>query len=94
MSCFVDAALPLACLPIQIFGRNRMIRRMIMGSIRDDPAWQNGNYSSEPECSIRGAFNLIFVLISAPLYEQKMYSTQQFADRAGETFMNRERACT
>jgi homoserine O-acetyltransferase/O-succinyltransferase len=91
---FVDAALPLACLPVQISGRNRMIRRMIMDSIRDDPAWDNGNYGKEPECGLRGALNLLFVLVSAPLYEQKLYPTQQLADKAAEEFMSRELAVT
>jgi len=91
---FMDAALPLACLPIQISGRNRMIRRMLMDSIRDDPAWDNGNYTREPECGIRGALNLLFVLVSCPLCEQKMYPTQQLADKAAEAFMNRELAVT
>jgi homoserine O-acetyltransferase len=60
-----------------------------MDSIEDDPAWDNGNYTSEPKCGLRGAMNLLFVLISAPLYEQKLYPTQQLADRAAESFMSR-----
>jgi homoserine O-acetyltransferase len=36
---FMDAAMPLACLPVQIAGRNRMARKMIMDSIRHDPGW-------------------------------------------------------
>jgi homoserine O-acetyltransferase len=35
---FMDAAMPLASLPVQIAGRNRMIRRMVMDSIKNDPA--------------------------------------------------------
>jgi homoserine O-acetyltransferase/O-succinyltransferase len=91
---FMDAALPLACLPIEISGRNRMIRRMLMDSIRDDPAWDNGNYAKEPECGVRGALNLLFVLVSAPLYEQKIYPNAQRADQAAEEFMKRELAVT
>ncbi|HUN73096.1 MAG TPA: alpha/beta fold hydrolase [Steroidobacteraceae bacterium] len=87
---FMDAALPLACLTIQISGRNRMIRRMMMDSIRDDPAWNHGNYTQEPQCGIRGALNLLFVLGSAPLYDQMLYPTQQLADRAAGEFMTRE----
>lgn len=89
---FMDAALPLACLPIQISGRNRMIRRMIMDSIRNDPAWDNGNYTKEPECGLRGALNLLFVLVSCPLCEQKTAPTQQLADQAAERYMQRELA--
>lgn len=91
---FMDAALPLACLPIQISGRNRMIRRMMMDSIRDDPAWENGDYASEPQCGLRGALSLLFILTSAPLYEQKIYPTQQLADQAAETYMESELAVT
>lgn len=91
---FMDAALPLACLPMQISGRNRMIRRMLMDSIRDDPAWDNGDYEKEPECGVRGALNLLFVLVSAPLYEQKIYPDQQLADEAAKEFMKRELAVT
>ena len=91
---FMDAALPLACLPIQISGRNRMLRRMTMDSIREDPAWNGGNYTTEPDSGLRGALNLLFVLTSAPLYQQKLYPTQQLADEAAEAFMKRELAST
>jgi homoserine O-acetyltransferase/O-succinyltransferase len=91
---FMDAALPLACLPIQISGRNRMIRRMLMDSIRDDPAWDDGNYTKEPQCGLRGALNLLFVLVSCPLCEQKQFPTQQLADEAAERYMTRELAVT
>ena len=36
---FMDAAMPLACLPVQIAGRNRMTRKMVIDSIRNDPQW-------------------------------------------------------
>ena len=45
---FSDALMPLACLPIEIAGRNRMFRYMAMQSIRADPAWDNGKYEREP----------------------------------------------
>jgi homoserine O-acetyltransferase len=45
---FMDALMPLASLPTQISGRNRIWRRMIMDSIRNSPDWQEGNYQSQP----------------------------------------------
>ncbi len=39
---FMDALMPLASLPTQISGRNRVWRRAIMDVIRDDSEWQNG----------------------------------------------------
>ena len=41
---FVDALMPLACLPVQIAGRNRLWRKMTIDAIRNDPAWQGGEY--------------------------------------------------
>ena len=46
---FMDAALPLACLPVQIAGRNRMERRLIIDAIRNDPQWNDGNYEKQPQ---------------------------------------------
>ena len=34
---FMDALMPLACLPVQIVGRNRMWRKMMIDAIRNDP---------------------------------------------------------
>jgi NAD(P)H-dependent flavin oxidoreductase YrpB (nitropropane dioxygenase family) len=38
---FMDALMPLACLPVQIAGRNRMWRRMVIDAIHEDPAWKD-----------------------------------------------------
>ena len=46
---FMDALLPIACLPAQIAGRNRMERRLIVDAIRNDPQWQGGDYDSQPQ---------------------------------------------
>ena len=46
---FMDAMMPLACLPVQIAGRNRMWRKMVMDAIRQDPEWKNGEYNSQPQ---------------------------------------------
>ena len=43
---FMDALMPLASLPTQISGRNRVWRRMIIDAIRSDPEWQDGDYTS------------------------------------------------
>jgi len=40
---FIDALMPLASLPTQIFGRNRAWRRIIIDAIRNDPAWDGGD---------------------------------------------------
>lgn len=45
---FMDALVPLASLPAPMSGRNWMMRRMLIDSIRNDPAWNNGNYTEQP----------------------------------------------
>ena len=52
---FMDALMPLACLPVQIAGRNRMWREMVIDAIRHDPAWKGGEYKSEPRAGLRTA---------------------------------------
>src|SRR5262245_17490083 len=57
---FVDALMPLASLPVQISGRNRMMRRMVIDSIRSDPDWNNGEYKTQP---LRGLTSAIYTLL-------------------------------
>jgi homoserine O-acetyltransferase/O-succinyltransferase len=77
---FSDALAPFACLPVEIAGRNRMWRYLSMQLIRDDPAWKNGDYTTEPVEGLRGAIALVFVAGSAPLLLQKNYPTRASAE--------------
>jgi homoserine O-acetyltransferase/O-succinyltransferase len=45
---YLDVAVPMASLPTEMSGRNWMLRRMLVESIRRDPAWNNGNYTTQP----------------------------------------------
>jgi len=77
---FMDALMPLACLPVQIAGRNRIWRKMVMDAIRNDPEWKSGEYSAEPQQALRTALDLLLIAGSAPLYGQKTYPTRDAAD--------------
>ncbi len=77
---FSDALAPFACLPVELAGRNRMWRYMAMQIIRDDPAWNNGDYTTEPVEGIRGANDLILIAGSAPLWMQKNFPTRALAE--------------
>ena len=44
----MDIAVPMASLPTAMSGRNWMMRRLIIDSIRNDPEWMNGNYTRQP----------------------------------------------
>jgi homoserine O-acetyltransferase/O-succinyltransferase len=45
---FMDVAVPMASLPTEMAGRNWMMRRLIVDSIRNDPEWMGGNYAKQP----------------------------------------------
>ncbi|MEA3031918.1 MAG: homoserine O-acetyltransferase/O-succinyltransferase [Sphingomonadales bacterium] len=74
------AIMPMACLPTQIAGHNRMWRRMAVEGIRRDPAWQDGNYATEPVQGLRTAVSLLQVAGFAPLYLQRTYPTRESAE--------------
>ena len=76
---FMDALMPLASTPAEIAGRNRMLRRMIIDSIREDPEWKNGEYTAQPHGLTGAIYGLMFML-SAPLEWYTEAPTQQQAD--------------
>lgn len=78
---FMDALMPLACEPTQIAGRNRMWRKMIIDAIRSDPAWDNGNYKTQPLGGLRVAVDMLLIAGSAPQHLQKDYPTRDDADK-------------
>ena len=73
---FMDALLPLASLPVQISGRNRVWRRTISDAIRNDPEWHDGEYTRQPP-SLRTAEEIYFFMGSNPLLRW-----QQMPDRS------------
>jgi homoserine O-acetyltransferase/O-succinyltransferase len=82
---FMDALMPLASLPGPISGRNRMIRRMIMDSIRNDPDWKGGEYTAEPVRGIMGAVYGLMIMSSSPLQMYKQAPTREAADELFDT---------
>ncbi len=83
---FADAAMPLACLPVQIAGRNRMMRKMAIDSIRNDPGYNNGDYTKPPE-GLRTALYALVIMSSSPLQMQKNYPTREQADKFLDDFI-------
>ena len=69
---FSDALMPLACLPVQIAGRNRMIRKMAMDAIRNDPAWNNGDYTAQP-LGLKTSLDMLVIMGSSPLQMQEHF---------------------
>ena len=72
--------MPLACLPVEIAGHNRMWRHMLVETIRRDPAWQQGNYTTQPLAGLRGAASILQIAGFAPLYLQRAFPTRERAE--------------
>lgn len=85
---FMDALLPLASLPGQISGRNRVWRRIIIDAIRNDPAWDHGDYRTQPP-GLRTAAEMLFFMSNNPVERQKEAPTRERADRVLEQFVAR-----
>ncbi len=75
------AVMPLACLPVAIAGRNRLWRRMIIDDIEHDPAWNGGEYKSEPRSGLSAAADILTIAGSAPAVMQKTMSSPSAVDR-------------
>ena len=91
---FSDALAPLACLPVQIAGRNRMMRYMAMDAIRRDPAWMNGDYVAQPAQGLRTALEMIMIMGSSPLQMQKSFPTRQAAEQRVNDYLDHALATT
>ncbi len=89
---FVDALMPLACQPTEIAGRNRTMRYMAIENIERDPAWNNGNYTTEPLNGIRAANEMLFIMGTTPLLAQKAGPTRVAAEKYIDNYLDRASA--
>jgi len=86
---FMDALMPLACLPVQIAGRNRLWREMVIEGIRQDPDWKNGDYATQPRAALQVSADFLLIAGSAPLLMQKNLPTRDSADKYLDDSMKR-----
>jgi homoserine O-acetyltransferase len=83
---FMDALMPLASLPTQISGRNRAWRRIVVDAIRNDPAWEGGEYKTQPP-SLRTAAEMLWFMSSNPVLRQKDAPTLAKTDEVLDKFV-------
>jgi homoserine O-acetyltransferase len=83
---FMDALMPLASLPTQISGRNRAWRRMVIDAIRNDPAWEGGEYKTQPP-SMRTGAEMLWFMSSNPVLRQKDAPTLAKTDAVLDKFV-------
>ena len=78
---YMDVAIPMACLPTEMSSRNWMLRRLITDSIRNDPEWKNGDYTTQPKSA---KFASVFFAIATNGGNQALYKaapTREAADK-------------
>jgi homoserine O-acetyltransferase len=85
---YMDALMPLASLPTQISGRNRVWRRTLIDAIRNDPSWNGGDYTRQP-ASLRTANEIIFFMGSNPLLRQEQMPTLAKTDEVFDAAINK-----
>jgi homoserine O-acetyltransferase len=76
---FMDALMPLASLPTQISGRNRVWRRIVIDSIRGAPDWQDGNYAQQPY-GLKIAAETLHFMGSNPAIQARKFPTLESMD--------------
>ncbi|MDB5776758.1 MAG: hypothetical protein JWP38_2891 [Herbaspirillum sp.] len=77
----MDALVPMAAQPTEMAARNWMMRRMLVESIKQDPAWDHGNYSVQPP-SLRLAGTMFGIATSGgTLAYQALAPTHAKADK-------------
>ena len=74
------ALMPLACLPAPLAGRNRLWRAMSIEAIKADPAWQGGDYTTQPKMGLLATEDLLVLAGAAPMNMQEALPTRDAAD--------------
>ncbi len=86
---FMDALVPMASQPTEMSSRNWMLRRLIVDSIRNDPEWNNGNYTRQPRSA---QFSQVFFGIATSGGSQAYYKAAPTREQADQLLDQRLKA--
>jgi len=90
---FMDGLMPLASIPTQIAGRNRMMREIVSKAIREDPEWNNGEYTKPPRGLMTG-LTILWIMTSSPLTQQRDAPTRDSANAIIDRYMDQRMRTT
>jgi len=78
---YLDSLVPMASQPTAMASRNWMLRRMMLETVRNDPDYNNGNYTSQPR--FMKIASVVFGIATAggTLNYQKLAPTREMADK-------------
>ena len=78
---FMDALVPMASQPTPMSARNWMMRRLIIDSVKNDPDWNGGNYTTQPK-GVKAATVFFGIATSGgTLAYAKLAPTREAADK-------------
>lgn len=88
---FVRRFVPLACNAIEIAGRNRMMRKMVIDGFREDPAYRGGKYDNPADLRMGQRIRLYTLTLAGPnpYRMQAEYPTREQAEDALEQRVER-----
>ncbi|WP_394835623.1 alpha/beta fold hydrolase [Pendulispora rubella] len=66
----MDAAVPIACEPTRILGRNLLWRRMIVEATKGDPKYDQGEYTAQPKAFL-AMMPLFYMMTDNPAHLQQ-----------------------
>ena len=78
---YMDALVPMASQPSEMASRNWMLRRLLIDTVRNDPDYNDGNYTGQPRSMQRA--NVFFAIATngGTLAFQKLAPTRETADK-------------
>jgi len=78
---YMDALMPMASQPTGMAARNWMLRRMMLETIRNDPAYANGSYTKQPQVLKYASVFFGIATAGGTLNYQKQAPTRALADK-------------
>ena len=85
---YMDTLVPMASQPSSMSSRNWMLRRLIIDSIRNDPSWNNGNYTDQPRSARFASVFYSIATAGGTLAYQKLAPTREAADKVLDGRLN------
>lgn len=78
---FMDILVPMSSQPSPMASRNWMMRRLIVDSIRNDPEWNGGNYTTQPRSARFASVFFGIATNGGTLALQRQAPTREAADK-------------
>ena len=84
----MDAVVPMASQPTAMAARNWMLRRMMLETIRNDPDYNDGNYTAQPRMMKYAIVTFAIATNGGTLAYQKLAPTAEMADKIVDVRLN------